>query len=101
MAKKLNLQHWVLSALENSAVRFPQRKRIDRILIGLSCFLGANFLRTILDPELGGSAPFVLFDPVIVIGTWYGGVRVGVVVAGPFRLGPAPFFVGTPHSFLF
>lgn len=101
MATKLNLQHWVLSALENSAVRFPQRKRVDRILIGLACFLGANFLRTLLDPKLGGSAPFVLFDPVIVIGTWYGGLRVGMLLAGLCGLSSTYLWMEPRYTFAF
>src|SRR5688500_11207200 len=72
MRQQWNLQSRLLSALENSAVRFPKRRRVDRILFALSLFLGANFLRTLLDPALGGSAAFVLFDPVIVIGAWFG-----------------------------
>ncbi len=101
MRPPVNLQSRLLSALENSAVRFPRRRRVDRILTALSLFLGANFLRTVLDPALGGSAPFVLFDPAIVIGTWYGGMRIGMVLAGFCALSSAYLWMEPRYTFAF
>jgi PAS domain S-box-containing protein len=96
-----NLQSRLLSALENSAVRFPKRRRIDRILFALSLFLGANFLRTLLDPALGGSAAFVLFDPVIVVSTWFGGIHVGFALAGLCALSSGYLWMEPRYTFAF
>src|SRR5688572_18173257 len=99
--KRLNVQSRLLSALENSAMDFPERRKIDRILIALSLFLGANFLRTILDPTLGGSAAFVLFDPAIVIATWYGGIRIGMVLAAFCALSSSYLWMEPRYTFAF
>jgi PAS domain S-box-containing protein len=101
MRQRPNLQQRLLSALENSAVRFPRRRRVDRILMALCLFLGANFVRTVLDPALGGSAPFLLFDPVIIIGTWYAGARIGMVLAGFCALSSAYLWLEPRYTFAF
>ena len=101
MGHEENLQSRLLSALEHSATQFPKRTWVDRTLVALSLFLAANFLRTLLDPGLGASAPFVLFDPVIVIGTWYSGLRIGLLLAGFCAVSSTYLWMEPRYTFAF
>ena len=50
-----------------------------RYIVAVGSVAASAALRTLLDPHLGGSAPFLLFFPAIILSSWYGGFWPGVV----------------------
>jgi PAS domain S-box-containing protein len=72
----------ISAAAENSAGRSQSRRRqLFSYLVAAGFVAAATFARSLLDPWLGDSLPYITFFPAIVAAAWFG------------RLGPSLFAV--------